>query len=63
MSKKNYANCVFFLFSLIKWNALSPVELIGVVMLNNIHMKNAVNCILKLRFIVVGPFSRNKSQM
>ena len=32
-------------------------------MLHNIYSENVVNCILKRRLIVVGPFSRNKSHM
>ena len=32
-------------------------------MLRNIHMENAVHSVLKLRFMAVGPFFRNKSHI
>ena len=32
-------------------------------MLHNIQIENAFNCVLKRRFIAVGPFSRSKSHL
>ena len=45
-------------FSFLEWNALNCVYP-GDIMLHKIHMENAVNSVLKLRFIAAGPSSRN----